>query len=52
MKAIVKSSCLDSDGDAWFSVIRKIAFEDVLSKGIIQRAWEGLIPNRILIYCL
>jgi len=31
---------------------KKIAFEDVVSKGIIQRAWEGLIPNRILIYCL
>ncbi|XP_073039481.1 protein ENHANCED DOWNY MILDEW 2-like isoform X2 [Primulina eburnea] len=34
---------------------RKIVFEkDVdLSKGIVQRAWEGLIPNnRILIYCL
>ncbi|XP_058208752.1 protein ENHANCED DOWNY MILDEW 2-like [Rhododendron vialii] len=31
---------------------RKIAFEDVDAEGIIQRAWEDLIPNRILIYCL
>ncbi|XP_073297229.1 protein ENHANCED DOWNY MILDEW 2-like isoform X1 [Primulina huaijiensis] len=34
---------------------RKIAFEEDVnvSKGIVQRAWEGLIPNnRILIYCL
>ncbi|XP_073149237.1 protein ENHANCED DOWNY MILDEW 2 isoform X2 [Henckelia pumila] len=33
---------------------RKIAFEkDVdLSRNTVQRAWEGLIPNRILIYCL
>ncbi|KZV29512.1 hypothetical protein F511_00790 [Dorcoceras hygrometricum] len=34
---------------------RKIAFEEDVdeSKGIVQRAWRGLIPNnRILIYCL
>uniref|UniRef100_A0A7N0U252 Zinc finger PHD-type domain-containing protein n=1 Tax=Kalanchoe fedtschenkoi TaxID=63787 RepID=A0A7N0U252_KALFE len=31
---------------------RKIGFEDDEDKGIIQRAWEGLMPNRILIYCL
>jgi hypothetical protein len=31
---------------------RKIAFEDREEHGIIQRAWEGLIPDRILIYCL
>ncbi|XP_057473586.1 protein ENHANCED DOWNY MILDEW 2-like [Actinidia eriantha] len=31
---------------------RKIAFEDNEAEGIIQRAWEGLIPSRILIYCL
>ncbi|XP_073058891.1 protein ENHANCED DOWNY MILDEW 2 isoform X1 [Primulina eburnea] len=33
---------------------RKIAFEkDVdMSRNLVQRAWEGLIPNRILIYCL
>ncbi|XP_028065711.1 protein ENHANCED DOWNY MILDEW 2-like isoform X3 [Camellia sinensis] len=30
----------------------KIAFEDDEDQGIVQRAWEGLIPNRILIYCL
>ncbi|CAL5375173.1 unnamed protein product [Camellia sinensis] len=29
----------------------KIAFEDDEDQGIVQRAWEGLIPNRILIYC-
>ncbi|CAI9784116.1 unnamed protein product [Fraxinus pennsylvanica] len=29
----------------------EIAFEDE-NEDIIQRAWEGLIPNRILIYCL
>ncbi|CAM8906260.1 unnamed protein product [Rhodiola kirilowii] len=32
---------------------RKIGFEDDEEKGIIQRAWEGLLPSkRILIYCL
>ncbi|KAA8523605.1 hypothetical protein F0562_010028 [Nyssa sinensis] len=31
---------------------RKIAFDDLEDEGIIQRAWEGLLPNRILIYCL
>ncbi|XP_075481593.1 protein ENHANCED DOWNY MILDEW 2 isoform X2 [Primulina tabacum] len=33
---------------------RKIAFEkDVdMSRNTVQRAWVGLIPNRILIYCL
>ncbi|KAM7492749.1 hypothetical protein LguiA_035670 [Lonicera macranthoides] len=31
---------------------RKISFEDLEDEGIIQRAWEGLIPDRILIYCL
>ncbi|CAM8986919.1 unnamed protein product [Rhodiola kirilowii] len=31
---------------------RKIGFEDDEDKGITQRAWEGLLPNRILIYCL
>uniref|UniRef100_A0A5B7BGT9 Zinc finger PHD-type domain-containing protein n=1 Tax=Davidia involucrata TaxID=16924 RepID=A0A5B7BGT9_DAVIN len=31
---------------------RKIAFEDLEDEDIIQRAWEGLMPNRILIYCL
>ncbi|KAF5958966.1 hypothetical protein HYC85_000175 [Camellia sinensis] len=30
----------------------KITFEDLEDEGILQRAWEGLIPNRILIYCL
>ncbi|KAL7186639.1 hypothetical protein ACSBR2_028381 [Camellia fascicularis] len=30
----------------------EIAFEDDEDQGIVQRAWEGLIPNRILIYCL
>ncbi|KAK8970635.1 hypothetical protein KSP40_PGU006774 [Platanthera guangdongensis] len=31
---------------------RKIAFDDDEDEDIIQRAWEGLLPNRILIYCL
>ncbi|XP_059666481.1 protein ENHANCED DOWNY MILDEW 2 [Cornus florida] len=31
---------------------RKIAFEDLEEEDIIQRAWEDLLPNRILIYCL
>ncbi|KAL5804012.1 hypothetical protein ACOSQ3_030812 [Xanthoceras sorbifolium] len=32
---------------------RKIAFEGEEEKGLITRAWEGLLPNkRILIYCL
>ncbi|KAM7498945.1 hypothetical protein LguiA_023359 [Lonicera macranthoides] len=31
---------------------RRIAFEDMEDEGIIQRAWEDLLPNRILIYCL
>ncbi|CAL5405446.1 unnamed protein product [Camellia sinensis] len=35
-----------------FAVCREIAFEDDEDQGIVQRAWEGLIPNRILIYCL
>ncbi|KAL2495852.1 Protein ENHANCED DOWNY MILDEW 2 [Forsythia ovata] len=29
----------------------EIAFEDE-NENIVQRAWDGLIPNRILIYCL
>ncbi|XP_010252648.1 PREDICTED: protein ENHANCED DOWNY MILDEW 2 isoform X2 [Nelumbo nucifera] len=31
---------------------REIAFEDSEDDDIIQRAWEDLLPNRILIYCL
>lgn len=31
---------------------RNIAFEDVEEEDIAQRAWENLLPNRILIYCL
>ncbi|KAL3503571.1 hypothetical protein ACH5RR_038020 [Cinchona calisaya] len=30
---------------------RKIAFEEDEDQGILQRAWEGLMPNKILIYC-
>ncbi|KAI8029529.1 Protein ENHANCED DOWNY MILDEW 2 [Camellia lanceoleosa] len=30
---------------------RNITFEDLEDEGILQRAWEGLIPNHILIYC-
>nr|GMD56112.1 protein ENHANCED DOWNY MILDEW 2 isoform X1 [Ipomoea batatas] len=29
-----------------------IAFEDKEDQGIVQRAWDDLIPNRVLIYCL
>ncbi|GMP41280.1 hypothetical protein CsSME_00011438 [Camellia sinensis var. sinensis] len=29
-----------------------ITFEDLEDEGFLQRAWEGLIPNRILIYYL
>ncbi|XP_028078873.1 uncharacterized protein LOC114280702 [Camellia sinensis] len=31
--------------DACFTLIRKIVFEDDEDQGIVQRAWEGLIPN-------
>ncbi|XP_048328713.2 protein ENHANCED DOWNY MILDEW 2 isoform X3 [Ziziphus jujuba] len=31
---------------------KKIVFDDEGKKGIMIRAWEGLLPNRILIYCL
>ncbi|GLT66601.1 hypothetical protein SLA2020_389580 [Shorea laevis] len=31
---------------------REIAFEDIENEDIIPRAWEGLSPNRTLIYCL
>ncbi|XP_042484448.1 protein ENHANCED DOWNY MILDEW 2 [Macadamia integrifolia] len=31
---------------------KEIAFEDSEDEDIIQRAWEDLLPNRILIYCL
>ncbi|CAL5391113.1 unnamed protein product [Camellia sinensis] len=31
---------------------RKIAFEGDGDKNIHQRAWDGLLPNRILIYCM
>ncbi|XP_009396089.2 protein ENHANCED DOWNY MILDEW 2 [Musa acuminata AAA Group] len=31
---------------------RRIAFEDIEDEAIIQRAWDDLLPNRILIYCL
>lgn len=31
---------------------RKIAFEEDEKRGIIERAWRGLLVNRILIYCL
>ncbi|XP_057971609.1 protein ENHANCED DOWNY MILDEW 2 [Malania oleifera] len=31
---------------------RKIAFEDIEDEDIIQRAWEDLLPDRILLYCL
>ncbi|XAR56751.1 Histone-lysine N-methyltransferase [Bertholletia excelsa] len=31
---------------------REIVFEYLEDEDIVQRAWEDLIPNRILIYCL
>lgn len=31
---------------------RAIAFEDIEEEGIITRAWEGLLPDRVLIFCL
>ncbi|KAA8524794.1 hypothetical protein F0562_011217 [Nyssa sinensis] len=31
---------------------RKIVFECSFDKNIHQRAWDGLLPNRILIYCM
>ncbi|XP_026665046.1 protein ENHANCED DOWNY MILDEW 2 isoform X2 [Phoenix dactylifera] len=31
---------------------RKISFEGSEKKGVMLRAWDGLLPNRILIYCL
>ncbi|KAF5178313.1 Enhanced downy mildew, partial [Thalictrum thalictroides] len=32
---------------------REIVFEDTEEEGVIQRAWNGLLPNnRVLIYCL
>ncbi|TYI42473.1 hypothetical protein ES332_A01G101400v1 [Gossypium tomentosum] len=31
---------------------REIAFDDIEEEGIITRAWDGLLVNRVLIYCL
>ncbi|XVF70768.1 hypothetical protein PTKIN_Ptkin11bG0188800 [Pterospermum kingtungense] len=31
---------------------REIAFEDIEKEDIITRAWDGLLVNRVLIYCL
>ncbi|OMO83640.1 Zinc finger, PHD-type [Corchorus capsularis] len=31
---------------------REIAFEDIDEEGIKTRAWDGLLVNRVLIYCL
>ncbi|XWS11283.1 hypothetical protein CRYUN_Cryun38cG0070900 [Craigia yunnanensis] len=31
---------------------REIAFDDIDEEGIITRAWDGLLANRVLIYCL
>lgn len=33
-------------------ITRKIAFEEDEDAGVEQRAWEGLLVDRILIYCL
>lgn len=41
--------CSDySDEEVTF--VRRIAFGN--DENIQQRAWDGLLPNRILIYCL
>ncbi|KAK8527158.1 hypothetical protein V6N12_054382 [Hibiscus sabdariffa] len=31
---------------------REIAFDDIEEEDIITRAWDGLLDNRVLIYCL
>ncbi|KAM7279882.1 hypothetical protein ACFE04_007016 [Oxalis oulophora] len=31
---------------------REISFDGIEEEGIVTRAWEGLLPNRILLYCL
>ncbi|EXB81085.1 PHD finger-containing protein [Morus notabilis] len=31
---------------------RKISFKTIKKEGIVTRAWDNLLPNRILIYCL
>ncbi|KAK4804030.1 hypothetical protein SAY86_003847 [Trapa natans] len=31
---------------------REVTFEDSTDEDVITRAWEGLLPNRVLIYCL
>ncbi|XP_020111332.1 protein ENHANCED DOWNY MILDEW 2-like isoform X2 [Ananas comosus] len=31
---------------------RKISFKASIETGIIKRAWDGLLPKRVLIYCL
>lgn len=33
-------------------VFRTITFEKDYDRDIIQRAWDDLLPNRILIYCM
>lgn len=38
--------------DAFIKFVSGIAFEDKEDQGIVQRAWDDLIPNRVLIYCL
>lgn len=43
---------ITADAKKLFWRCRRIAFEDPDSEEAEQRAWDGLIPNRILIYCL
>ncbi|XP_017980593.1 PREDICTED: protein ENHANCED DOWNY MILDEW 2 isoform X2 [Theobroma cacao] len=31
---------------------REIGFDDIDEEGIVTRAWDGLLVNRVLIYCL
>lgn len=42
------------NNDGWFprSIFRTITFEKDRDRNIMQRAWDGLLPNRILIYCM
>ena len=35
-----------------FAHTSEIAFDDIDEEGIITRAWDGLLVNRVLIYCL
>lgn len=38
--------------DAVIASISFIPFEDKDGGRLVTRAWDGIIPNRILIYCM